>query len=57
MKIYILTLHFNLLDRIRAMQLPEVAHFGFMNSIVKLEEDEMLNEMEFARMLRPYSVR
>ena len=39
------------------MQLPEVAHFGFMNSIVKLEEDEMLNEMEFARMLRPYSVR
>lgn len=44
-------------DRIRAMQLPEIAHFGFMDSIVKLEEDEMLNEQEFARMLRPYSVR
>lgn len=44
-------------DRIRAMQLPEAAHFAFMDSIAKMEEDEMLNEQEFNRVLRLYTVR
>ena len=44
-------------DRIRSFLLPETAHFGFMESISKLEEDEMLNEQEFTRVLKPYSVR
>jgi len=44
-------------DRIRAMQLPEVAHFAFMDSIAKMEEDEMLNEQEFNRVLRMYTIR
>ena len=41
-------------DRIRAMSLPETAHFGFMDQITYLEEDEMLNESEFTRVFRRY---
>ena len=42
-------------ERIRNFQLPEHAHFGFLEVISKLEEDEMLNEQEFTRIMKPYS--
>jgi len=44
-------------DRIRAMSLPEYAHFGFMDQISYLEEDEMLNEHEFSRVFKRYSLK
>ena len=44
-------------DRIRAMALPESAHFGIMDTFSNLEEDEMLNEAEFTRIFRRYVLR
>lgn len=41
-------------ERIRNMNLPEPIQFAFMESIVDLEEDEMVNNQEFLRIFRIY---
>jgi hypothetical protein len=38
------------------MTLPEAAYFGFMTPISKMEEDEMVNEQEFARIFKLYTL-
>lgn len=41
-------------ERIRGMAMPEPVQFAFMESIIDLEEDEMVNNQEFLRIFRPY---
>lgn len=39
-------------ERIRAMQLPEQVQFFFMDSILDIADDEMVNFVEFSRMFK-----
>ena len=41
-------------ERIRNLQLPEAVQFAFMESIIDLEEDEMVNNQEFLRIFKPF---
>ena len=39
------------------MGLSEGAIFQFMDSIVDIEDDEMVNQVEFLRIMKPYLVK
>lgn len=41
-------------DKIRGMQLAEEIHFTILRSIQDMEDDEMVNLLEFQRIFRPY---
>ncbi len=42
-------------ERIRAMNLSENCLFSFMETITELNDDEMVNSMEFKRIFKVYS--
>jgi WD40 repeat protein/Ca2+-binding EF-hand superfamily protein len=41
-------------DRIRELELKDSYHFAFMESIAKIEDDELVNAQEFARVFKNY---
>lgn len=41
-------------EKVRAMQLPEIAYYEVMSSMKDMEDDEMINCSEFVRIFRSY---
>lgn len=41
-------------DRIKSFGLNEGALFQFLDTIVDIESDEMINQIEFLRIMKPY---